>query len=445
MMENRRPLFDSPKQDATPTLAKGPRERSLRTSFSWTLLGNATYAACLWGIAIALARFGNPEMLGGYALAAALTTPIMALFDMQLRSILVTDSRHVFEYETYMKLRLMACAAAISVMLLIALVTVEDPLLNATIMIMTAGRAINCVLDLHYGDLQRTNRLDVVSISLIAQGTLSLLGAILGLLLFDSLVIVVLAVSLANLGVLLAVLLRRRSETIPDHEKGKANSAGPTADFGAAALLRIAAPMGLVLFMVTLNSSVPQLIGGHFLGQYDLGLFAAGWYIVMATSLFSTALGQSISLHLARWHQAGEFRRFRRMVWQASVPGPLLGIIGAVMASKAGDFLLTTLYSSEFGGTATLLATLALTAGVGFTVSILGYAMTSARSFRLQIPLLIGTVVVNLLLSWSLVPLWGILGLGFALFGTNLFQMAGSIIILRHELLGSRHHQGIVI
>lgn len=442
-MERRRTVFDRPNRDTTPALTIDTSQRSLRTGFSWILLGNAIYAACLWGIAIALAKFGNPEMLGGFALAAALTTPIMALFDMQLRSLLVTDSANGFKYGTYLKLRLMACLAAISVTTIIVVVAIDSPLLRTTIMVMIAGRACNSILDLLYGGYQRINRLELISISLIAQGTLSLVGAILSLLLFHSLILVVSAVSLAHFWVLLAILLPKISISLPTLTKGSPNLVDLTPDSSVAALLKIAWPMGLVLFMVTLNSSVPQLIGGHLLGEYDLGLFAAAWYIVMATSLLSTALGQSLSFHLAQWHHAGDIERFRRTVWQASLPGPLLGIVGAVLALLFGDLMLTTLYSAEFSGIAPLLASLALSAGFGFTVSILGFAMTSARSFHLQVPLLVGTVLVNVLLSWTLVSIWGTLGLGFALLGTNVFQMAGSIIILRHELLTSSRHWGI--
>jgi hypothetical protein len=44
---------------------------SLRKNFSWTFVGNVVYAACQWGILVALAKLGTPEMVGQFTLGLA--------------------------------------------------------------------------------------------------------------------------------------------------------------------------------------------------------------------------------------------------------------------------------------------------------------------------------------------------------------------------------------
>src|ERR1044072_4016691 len=64
---------------------------SLRTNFSWTLAGNLIYSGCQWGVLIVLARLGSPEQVGQFALALAVTAPVIMLSNLQLRGVLATD------------------------------------------------------------------------------------------------------------------------------------------------------------------------------------------------------------------------------------------------------------------------------------------------------------------------------------------------------------------
>lgn len=50
---------------------------SIRRNFGWTAAGNAINAACQWGTISALAKLSSAEVVGEYALAMAVTTPIL--------------------------------------------------------------------------------------------------------------------------------------------------------------------------------------------------------------------------------------------------------------------------------------------------------------------------------------------------------------------------------
>ncbi len=67
--------------------------RSLRSNFVWTLSGNLVYAACQWGMLVVLARMGNAEMVGQFALALSIITPVLMFTNLQLRSVQATDAR----------------------------------------------------------------------------------------------------------------------------------------------------------------------------------------------------------------------------------------------------------------------------------------------------------------------------------------------------------------
>jgi hypothetical protein len=84
-----------------PLTRQHPRRLTLRVNFLWTLAGNVIYAACQWGILIALAKLGTLQMVGEFALALAVTAPILIGAGLSLRSVQVTDALGEYEFRDY--------------------------------------------------------------------------------------------------------------------------------------------------------------------------------------------------------------------------------------------------------------------------------------------------------------------------------------------------------
>src|SRR5580704_15153177 len=80
----------------------------LRVAFSWTLAGNVIYAACQFGMLSALAKLGNPSVVGQYALALAVAAPVFMLTNLQLRGVQSTDAKHEYDFPDYFTLRVIS-------------------------------------------------------------------------------------------------------------------------------------------------------------------------------------------------------------------------------------------------------------------------------------------------------------------------------------------------
>ena len=90
-----------------------PRERrypelSLRLNFAWTFVGNVVYAGCQWGMLVVLAKLGSPARVGEFALALAVTAPILMFTNLALRAVQATDSRQEYTFGDYLGLRLLS-------------------------------------------------------------------------------------------------------------------------------------------------------------------------------------------------------------------------------------------------------------------------------------------------------------------------------------------------
>ena len=105
--------------------------------------------------------------------------------------------------------------------------------------------------------------------------------------------------------------------------------------------------------------------------------------------------------------------------------GVLLGGAGIVVALVAGRPILTTFYGPEYALPG-LFALLMLAAGLDYIATMLLFVITSARYFRIQLPLQLLTTGTTTLFSFWLIPSLGLQGAAAALILGNLVRAGGT-------------------
>ena len=142
-------------------------ELPLRENFAWTLAGNAIYAACQWGILVTIAKFGTPAMLGQFALGLALAAPVFMLTSLQLRAVLVTDSRDQYRLGHYLAPRLLGTAVGLLVIAVFLLASRFHGSTAIVVLLVALAKAVDTLSDLIYGFWQKHERFDKIAIALI--------------------------------------------------------------------------------------------------------------------------------------------------------------------------------------------------------------------------------------------------------------------------------------
>src|SRR5271157_808606 len=139
-----------------------PPAPSLRSGFAWTLAGNGVYAAGQWAILSLFAKLGSGEMLGEYALAIAITSPVVMLSHLNLRAVLATDIAEKHPFGDYLAVRLAATALGLAVIAILGFATGRSA--SMAIVILAAGIAQSAenVSDIYYGAMQRRERMDSI-------------------------------------------------------------------------------------------------------------------------------------------------------------------------------------------------------------------------------------------------------------------------------------------
>ena len=241
------------------------RPLSLQHNFSWTFAGNVVYAGCQWGMLIVLAKLGSPERVGQFALAFALTAPVIMLTNLQLRAIQATDARREYRFGHYLALRL--ATTALSLPVIAGIACRYRPETALLILAVGLAKAFESLSDVVYGLLQTHERMDRIALSMMIKGPLSLVA--LGLVVYLTASIAWGALALAGVwGLLLTAY------DIPNGMRSldQGDTLRPCWDLPALTRLAwLALPLGIVMMLISLNTNIPRYFIEHYLGRARVG------------------------------------------------------------------------------------------------------------------------------------------------------------------------------
>lgn len=403
----------------------------LRTNFYWTFAGNAVYAACQWGMLVVLAKLGSPEVVGQFALGLAVTAPVIMLSNLQLRSVLATDALSEYRFDHYFGLRVVTTAVALVIIAAIAASAGYGRQTSVVILAVAVAKAFESISDIVYGSLQHEERMDRISQSMMMRGAAGVIGLWAGLYLAGSMLAGVLLMGAAWGFVLLTFDLQAVSNT-RQAAIALAVWSGWKWEWDRLRRLTIlAAPLGVVMMLLSLNVNVPRYIIQHNLGERALGLFAAVAYAMVAGTVLVNALGQSASPTLARYYALGDAAGFWRLMRKLLAIGGAIGIAGVALSALAGRPFLSIAFRPDYADSADVLIWVMVAGAIGYVASFLGYGVTATRRFIVQAPLIAVVTASTALACVILIPRYGLIGAAWALSGAAAVQLVGSAAVLR--------------
>ncbi|MDJ0734638.1 MAG: oligosaccharide flippase family protein [Nostocaceae cyanobacterium] len=407
---------------------------TLRRNFSWTFLGNAIYAGCQWGMLVVLAKLGSPEMVGKFTLGLAITAPVIMFTNLQLRTVQATDAKQQYLFSDYLGLRLLSTSLGLVVIAVISLISGYAWKTSLIILLVGLAKAFESISDVFYGLIQQHERMDRMAMSLMIKGPLSLLFLGMGVYISGNLVWGVLGLVCAwavvlvgyDIGSGIYILSSSNLQSRRLYPRWHLKTLSQ--------LVWLALPMGFVMMLISLNTDIPRYIIAGYLGERELGIFAAIAYLMVAGNMIVNALGQSASPRLAKYYAAGNRVAFRTLLVKLVGVGAFLGGMAILLAMVAGRQILTLVYRPEYAQQANLFVWLMVAAGIGYVASFLGYGMTAARYFRIQMPLFTAVTGTSALACLWLIPIWGLQGAAIALILAAIVQVGFSLGVIVHAL-----------
>mgnify|MGYP002619503111 CR=1 FL=1 len=395
-----------------------PPPLQLHHNMFWGVFGTLVNAAAQWGVLVTLAKLGSSDAVGQYTLALAITAPLIAFTNLNLRHVVASDVADTLEFGTYLSTRLATSAVAIlATLVIVKLIAAYPSPTNWVILVIAAAKTIEAVSDLIYGLLQRYERLDYVARSMALAGPLALLAIAGGLWLTDNLVVGV--IGLASLW-----LCRMIVFDIPT----AARFAAVRVQFRGQAILRLVRrtlPLGAGKALVSLEATVPHYFVAYYVGLEHLGYFAAFTYLLQPGIVAMNSISHAIIPRFAAAYQNGEQAAARTLLMRALLISVPAVTITLTFVCTFSDTLLPLVYTSSHTLYADVLVLLAVAAGIHCATSFLTSSVTAAGAFAGQMPISLLTLAASIGTSLLLVPSHGIRGAAVAAIASAATQFLG--------------------
>ena len=406
---------------------------SLTADFSWTFVGNAIYAAGQFAILMLLTKLVRPELVGQYALGLALVYPVMMLSNMQLRSVMNSSVRDGAQFGHYLSLRLLMTLAAFAAIFGITRILRYDWQLTEVVLMVGVAYGIETISDVYYARLQLHDRMAEISRSLMARAVLSVLILAAVTYATRSVVWGIAGVAVGRAIVLFGYDTRERTHVLRQQTKWYLlnGELAPRFDAGEQRqLLWRSLPLGIVVLLTTLNSSIPSFFIKHGIGERDLGIFSALGLTISVGNMAVVSLGQSAFTRLSRAYASGNITAFGSLLVVLLTCGAGLGVCGMLISKFAGREILTLLFRPEYAERADLLPWIMAAGAVLFMAQFLGFGMTAAGFYHSQVYLNILANVSLVGACYWLVAAKGLLGAILAMLIAAIVQLLASVVIL---------------
>ncbi|WP_430790435.1 oligosaccharide flippase family protein [Virgibacillus flavescens] len=393
---------------------------SLRKNFSWTIVGNLVAAICKWGILVVLAKFSSPKLLGQFTLAYAIAAPIFMFMNLQLRAIQATDVKNQYKFSDYFKLRTISNTFGFAMLSFILLLILNYDT-ETVIIILVVGviKLFESISDVFYGQMQKKERMDLVSKSMMFREISGLFTFAIILIITNSLLYSLIGFSVVFLLVVIYYdfFASLKLESLNKQYTYKKYIVLLLTKWDILTIKKIfllALPLGCGVFIGSLVTNIPRYLVDHFLGKQSLGYFAAIGYFAIGFSTLFNAIGQATRPRLSKYFE-NNFNLYKNLLIKIILLSGSFGLAFFLFSLLFGKGMLSFVYSTSYSQYWSTLIWISIAVFFLSINSILQIAIQSARIFNVQIYISIISLVTVTIAGFFLIPKYGIEGGGFTL------------------------------
>jgi O-antigen/teichoic acid export membrane protein len=368
-------------------------------------------------MASVIAKLGTPAKLGEYVLAIVVSGPIIMFSYMGLQNYMVTDATRQFPFRNYLFLRLLTSTAAVLLVTAFSF-KMYDPATACVIVFVAAVGGLDSLSDIIYGLLKLYDRSDCVARSMAIKGCTNLLFVWLGMFLTRNVVWAAFGSMASSLVIVVFYDIPTGYLLFKEHNKDghrlSIDLLKSTVTLESMQIIKkiavVTMPLAVISLLIAAIGNVPQyFIQGH-LGPRDLGLYSAGTYLINVGRVGVLAVGMAATPFLAREYAARARIPFRNMAIKLLLIACVLAFASPLAAMVIGKKAVTILFSAEYAQNIKLIVMILVAGGLRYVTSIMGYIITSARAFYIQIYWFAATLVVAIASSWWFIPRLGLQG-----------------------------------
>ncbi|MDX1968699.1 MAG: hypothetical protein SFV23_16100 [Planctomycetaceae bacterium] len=398
----------------------GPRLHTIGTRWKsdslWVLAGSIADFLGQGGLFVVLSRLTSPEVVGHFAGALALSSPVFMLSSLQLRSLLLSDVAREYRLGDAAFVRSLTVVIASAISLALAWILGATPALFMALLGIVCFKSSDALAELSVAQFQREGLFKWATYQQLARAAAILVTGTVAAWQFRSASCVALAAATGSLLAASLILYQVRRPGTP-RRTSEAGLRPPELTLESLRpryspkvlkkLILGGLPLGVVMMLFSLLSSVPRLYLEKTHGSTELGLFAVCGFVSAGAMMVVNAACQPATQRLALLYASGRIREYFRLLGRLMILAGLMGGVLVVGAALFGELVLAKLFGPNYAGQSVVLLWQLASTAVAFVTACLGTAATSAHRFAPQTIVMSIAVATCAIACACLVPIFG--------------------------------------
>ncbi|MEB5677410.1 polysaccharide biosynthesis C-terminal domain-containing protein [Mammaliicoccus sciuri] len=393
-----------------------------RSNIIYTFSGNLVVAFVKWLILIIIVRSSNPQDVGYYTFAIAITAPFILFINMRLRLRFIVEN---LDFSVIKKLRSVLNIICIVVIFIVAYIFYSEYIYY--ILIIGFSKILDLNSEVYYAVLHKKEKYKTISQMMISKSILIILAFSFSLFITKN-VIISLIIQVVIQGMFLYIIERRSLKHLEF-----SNFKYPWKVYLNVFLIGL--PLGFVQLLNSYNILIPRYIIEHKLTLDLVGIFASISYLLTIVDLFMNAISQNIIIEIKNKVKTKSFEDLENFLRKkVSLISITLGLILIFMIHLFGTSVLVIVYGEQYEDYGYLLTILSISFIFNFQSWIYDTTIMAFEAYRLQLISSIITLLVSIVISYFLISNYGIAGASISIVIITLTQSLLKRIILINML-----------
>ncbi|WP_293750654.1 hypothetical protein [uncultured Paraglaciecola sp.] len=368
-----------------------------------TLFSNLVLAFSQWVLIASLNYSGNIGVVGQYSYALALAGFFLTVGQVGLRQYILSSSINVDQLEQLFVTRLLASILTWGLLVLYALLVVDDIYFWLVLLIGLAKIAEN-MSDLAHGFYQRKFMVMQIARSRIARSIFTPL-VFLGVF-FNTDNISYACVAMLITWVIIFMVFDKEAMDTKQQGLNKVNF--------VPVILVNAYPLGITSVLVLLVVSMPLFILAKMADDIQVGQYASVFYFVTAGSLIMQSVLQVISPIIVAHLKDRLHSNIITLAKNCYLLAIAYGLIGVFLAVYIGEWVLQLVYGDSFNGLGSLVVLAALINLALAIQAVGGIVLTAHGIFKFQMKVMSFSVLISAIAGYYCIINFGVSGAFYA-------------------------------
>ncbi|RVU00717.1 hypothetical protein EOD41_12035 [Mucilaginibacter limnophilus] len=378
-------------------------------SYAFSFLGNMASAASQWIVLMLLTKLYGTLPMGNYSLAMAWILPLYAFFSLQIRNIHVADQRDSYGFNLFFSIRLLSAGAFLLTTLLIGALFYKD--IFTVFLFGGLFKTFEMLSDMIHAEFHKRRQIEVYSKMLIFR---SVLAIALNIVLFKFLASYQLALISLPLAYLCSLAI--------DVRLLKGLNFPICVNFADKRIKKVVATAlltGLSLLLVYMLPGIPRFILEKFRSNFEVGIISGYLALVVFGRIFVQSVVQNSLPRLAAHFDGHNYKGFLAVLKKDALVIGTLGLMQFILV-PISNWLYPLIFNADFAGRQGLLSLIFAGSFFSFMAFVLNNGINAMKMFRIQLPVYGAVSALSLMLSYLLIPVYGLNGAALVFLVVNL-------------------------